>query len=921
MYYFLSILTISLLLSNTGNIHPNLRTTNPNNRTNSVHIVAFMVDFQVDDDPRTTGNGQFLDQTSDEYIRYYNSNVSKCGEFLIDKPPHNKIYFEDQIKAVRNYYSNVSRGNTDIDFHIISESPFTVDYPMTYYSELSDYDNPEEGIVRLFSDGLDKAKQSIEDYLYLEPSLSATEVLFVMFHAGVGEDYGFSNYLDPANYDIRSAYIDETMLSFIPEGSWMQQNSISKGILLPESLNLIYYDTIEDIYGNVGEDGLCDVQIGMTGLFAYLLGYEFGLPEMFNTESGDSGIGVFGLMDVGSFNGRGVIPAPPEGWTRQKMGWDAFLGNPIEFQQTQRYLSNYPLTYSYPIRIDINQSEYYMLETVSNRIFIDYSISDITYADSIGVFEIPDSINSLFGKLVYLDELNDTTPFDPYNPNFGNGVDLISYSNECSLDSRITINPDTGVILCIENYDYGLPGSGMLIWHINENNEDNINNDINNRTIELVEADGAQDIGFPNNAWPLDPSVGWKYDLWFDDNGGYYNANPNQQSIDFNSDTVPSTKDASGASSYIAIENIESEFTINTNFYLIRFDLSIENSLFSEDLLLDPYNQSIEIFGAGEDSNQGSYIVTSQGIFRPTSLDPLDISNEGFVVIEDGILYTCKTDEYYDDEDCKTLDNYIPKGNFYDTDLLPEYFRDINLSNLAIGDIDQDGVDEIIESTNSQINCYNPNQTICDGFPVYGNFHQNILIANILDESHPQIISRADESIYIISNLGQIRHKISSQHLSNLHIVPNWDNKFGLVDGHRVLKFKQDMDLSYWLNPNGNSNNQPDVNPESSHTNVVSSSDKVDIFYNYPNPVSEGVTKFRYFPYEDIDKVEIKVYSSSGFLIESFSSTNIQLDEYNEIEWVIGDIPMGLYLANLVSFSNSKEKDSKTVKVLITSKK
>ena len=916
LYYFLSIFAVSLLLSNTSHISPNLKSFNSNNQTSAVHIVAFMVDFQEDDDPRTTGNGKFLNNVSDLYINYYDSDISKCNEFLIDRPPHNKTYFEDQIKAVRNYYSNVSRNNIDIDFHIISENPFTVDNSMAYYSEFSDYDNPEEGIVRLFSDGLDKAQNSIEEYLGLE-DLSANDVLFVMFHAGVGEDYGFSNYLDPANYDIRSAYIDQGMLSFIPEDSWMEQNNINKGILLPESLNLIYYDTIEDIYGSVGEDALCDVQIGMTGLFTYLLGYEFGLPEMFDIDSGDSGIGVFGLMDVGSFNGRGIIPSPPEGWTRQKMGWDTFLEDGTEF--FQRYLKYGDATStSYPRKININQSEYYLLETVSNRIFLNYSIPDIIYADSIGVFGIPDSINSLFGKLVYLDQLNDKNPYNP-NENIAYETDIISYSNECSLDSRITINPDTGVILCIGNYDYGLPGSGMLIWHINENNEDNINNDINNRTVSLVEADGAQDIGFPNNAWPLDPSVGWKYDLWFDDNGGYYNANPNQQSIDFNSNTVPSTKDANGASSYIAMENFKSE-TLDDMYYM-QFSLYTENNLFSEDLLLDSYNQPIEIFGAGEDGNQGSYIITSQGVFSSTSFDPINISNEGFIIIEDGVFYTCKTDEYYEDEGCKALDGYIPKGNFYDTNLLPEYFRDISLLNLAIGDIDQDGIDEIIESTNSQINCYNPNQTMCDGFPVYGNFHQNILIANILDESYPQIISRTNESIYIISKSGEIRHKISSQHSSNLYIVPNWDNKFGLVDGHRVLKFKQDRALGYWLNPNGNSNNQPDVNPEASHTNIVSSSDKADIFYNYPNPVSEGITKFRYFSNENIDKVEIKIYSTSGFLVESISSTNIQVDEYNEIEWVVGDAPKGLYLANLVSYFDSNQRDSKITKVLITSKK
>jgi M6 family metalloprotease-like protein len=871
-----------------------------------------MVDFQMDNDPRTTGNGQFLNEPSEEYISYYDLDISKCSEFLIDPPPHNRAYFEDQIIAVKNYYSNISRGNTDIEFHIISDNPFSVDQSMVYYSELSDYDNPEEGIVRLFSDGLDKAQNTIEEYLDSE-SLLVNDVLFVMFHAGMGEDYGFSNYLDPANYDIRSAYIDNSMLSFIPEGSWMDQNNINKGILLPESLNLIYYDTIEDIYGNAGEDGLCDVQIGMTGLFTYLLGYEFGLPEMFDTQSGDSGVGVFGLMDVGSFNGRGVMPSPPQGWSRLEMGWEEAVADGTELYQRYSRFN----TSNFPRRVNINQSEYYLLETVSNKIFLDYGIPDILYADSVGIFEIPESISSLFGRLLYIDEMNDEAPYNP-NQSAAYYTDIISEDSECNLDSRITIDPDTGVILCLTNYDYGLPGSGMLIWHINESNQNNINNDINNRTVNLVEADGAQDIGFPNNAWPLDPSVGWKYDLWFDDNGGYYNANPNQQDINFNSYTQPSTNDSNGANSYIAIDEIKSG--IMDDHYSIQFDLSIESDLFSQDLLIEPYSQPIEIFGAGVDNGDG-YIITNQGIFRSNSSNSLDIDNEGFIILQDGDPSSCALDEYFD-ENCKSLDNYIPKGSFYDTDSLPEVFRNIQFYNLAMGDIDQDGVDEILESTDSQINCYNPNGTSCNGFPIFGNYHHNILIANILDKSHPQIISRADESIYIISHTGEIEHRISSEFSSDLYIVPEWSNKFGLVDGNRVLKFKEDKALGYWLNPNGRSNNQPIVNSDALYNELSSlEPGKIDIFYNYPNPVSDGTTRFRYFLGSDIDKIEIKIYSASGFLIKSLSSNQIQSDEYNEIAWIVDDIPLGLYLANLVSFSNSEKKDSKIIKVLIASKK
>ena len=53
-----------------------------------------------------------------------------------------------------------------------------------------------------------------------------------------------------------------------------------------------------------------------------MIGFAIGLPPLWDIESGESRIGVFGLMDQGSNNGRGVIPSPPDPWTRIYAGWE-----------------------------------------------------------------------------------------------------------------------------------------------------------------------------------------------------------------------------------------------------------------------------------------------------------------------------------------------------------------------------------------------------------------------------------------------------------------------------------------------------------------------------------------------------------------------------------------------------------------------
>ena len=79
----------------------------------------------------------------------------------------------------------------------------------------------------------------------------------------------------------------------------------------------------------------------MTGLFSYFLGYRLGFPVMHSTDNIDpvTRIGKFGLMDYGAYNGRGMIPVPPDAWSRsyknlteiQDVTSDVFLDSEISF--------------------------------------------------------------------------------------------------------------------------------------------------------------------------------------------------------------------------------------------------------------------------------------------------------------------------------------------------------------------------------------------------------------------------------------------------------------------------------------------------------------------------------------------------------------------------------------------------------------
>ena len=228
------------------------------NIPDTLRLVGVMAQFPIEnpDNPKTSGDGNFLKLDAEEYNHFYDSTTPRCEGFLVDRPPHNSAYFQKQLEAVKNYYLNVSGDNLTFTTNIISNSNssdgyYTVSDSMEYYAK------GDALLAEFFSEALDSAKSDIEDHLS-----TAENVVFIVFHAGLGQDFSLPG-LDPTIYDLKSAYIDEEMMAGVTP-TVILGDSIQTGILLPETQNMIYYDIVEDIFGNpdYGTDDLCDIQLG-----------------------------------------------------------------------------------------------------------------------------------------------------------------------------------------------------------------------------------------------------------------------------------------------------------------------------------------------------------------------------------------------------------------------------------------------------------------------------------------------------------------------------------------------------------------------------------------------------------------------------------------------------------------------------------
>ncbi|MDP6571001.1 MAG: hypothetical protein QGF57_07165 [Candidatus Marinimicrobia bacterium] len=843
-----------------------------------------MAEFQYEesDNAATSGQGHFLNKPFNEYIFFHDSDELRCNGFLADPPPHNAAYFSDQLQAAGNYYHTVSRGKLPYT-HTIITNP---DSPYGYYQvsmEMEAYAKSDTQLAEFFTEVVGLAKPEIEDYL-LTKNLSADEVVFIVFHAGLGQDFSLPS-MDPTIYDLKSAYIDEDMMTGVIPVT-ISGTMVTTGILLPETQNMTYFDVVEDIFGNPRYNtyDLCDIQMGMTGIFTFLLGYELGLPPMFNTDSGDSRVGYFGLMDHGSNNGRGVIPVSPVPWTRslEETGWTTIEEIHFNDLDTVIRIELSHLT-DKTYKVNIAEDEYFLIENRMHYIEPEIDIDSLRRKHKIYSKTRQDSV-------------------------FGHWFDVVTRKDEIFIrHDLISINPETNVILGFEHYDYGLPGSGILIWHVKEPStflySEGINNDVDNPHVKIMEADGAQDIGRKSYAFFAsdDPTSGTRWDFWYKGNAGYEFANPGTEEVIFDAHSSPSTRSFQGGESYLALEILSDIGTVME----VRIS---KDEIFETEYLSQ---EKITYLGNGfrnADSTAVIFYTLGDSIYKHGSSNEIEAlpelfnSNLEYFSFEDS-LFSGPIDYFYIDTVGVHHNNDHPSMGYFTQIETGEQVEEVNITptdSMSFGDVDGDGLDEILTINEGSLIALNANKTLVNGFPVNGEFNGTPLIVNILEDDTPEIILREHSDIVILSANGERLYQLAAYAPDQpLAFIPYWKGKMALVDGSRILLFEQDLDHSYWLNAKSRASGFP------LSTGVHSMPDNTRRIrkkaYNYPNPITEGNTTFRFYAgSESVTEVVVKIFDAAGYLVkEDLMTQAVTPFEFNEIIWDNIQLPPGLYLAEV----------------------
>jgi hypothetical protein len=467
----------------------------------SINVLAVMVQFQPDNDTRTTGDGRFV--------------VSAPTDAIVDAPPHNARYFRDHLTFLSNYYRKSSKGKVLL-FPTLIDSVITLPNPMASYSP------PKNGSNAAVGDLVSDTWRRV-DSLGLVPDFSRYGT-FVVFHAGAGRDVDLVATLgyDPTPSDIPSLYIGLNALrSFYgPSYEGIPVNGgafhIQHTIVVPETENR----SIPTVTGSTL------LELGINGLLCASVGSYLGLPDLFDTKTGSSGIGRFGLMDGQSiFSFAGVFPPEPSAWEKYWLGWI----EPLTVPPGEHVLSLPAVSLADSIyRVPISAGEYFLVENRSRDPLRNGQAVTSVYN---GVERV-----QRFGR--------DTTGFNAFD-----------------------ISALSGVITDVEDLDWSLPGGiaangtmldgGILIWHVDESvirqnlATNTVNADPLRRGIDLEEADGSQDIGqqYGFLAAGSGSEEGTALDFWYLGNGSPVYKN------EFSPTSYPRSASYSGANSHVTIRS------------------------------------------------------------------------------------------------------------------------------------------------------------------------------------------------------------------------------------------------------------------------------------------------------------------------------------------------------------------------------
>lgn len=530
-----------------------------NAQIDTVKVLAIRVEFQPDDDLNTTGNGRFgiwdgidsVHSVNDKKERKWYSD----GTYKYDLLEHDSLFVAEKLEYLANYYKKISNDKLSIEYEVFppgksAKSAYKLPLKMALYSpgnKKSDetYTSFNERVTRRLmefvgdavhysSEGVtvkDTVKSPFEKIVTLEDGTlwevdaqgnPSRKVVVLIVHAGASNlTDGYKN--SPS--DLTDNFINETKIRHFYKYSDIFGDKA-------DTLNGRYgfkFTGYKDSPYIVSElmmisetSNQDSINYGTHGILVNQFARQIGIPDLFATNTGATGIGQMGIMDFeGYSSGNGFIPPYPSAWTRLYMGWDSpevvLPGNSMDLKAVGTSTENTMAI------VPINSHEYWLVENRQRNLTNDASLFTYDTLDGIEYIDADSAIN--FAKVV---------------------------------DS---VTPGSKTIMSTQSQDIGIFGSGIAVWHIDESIIKNrieynfINSDSSYRAVSLEEADGIFDIGMPFQGFSgVSRDNGGAEDLFPHTNNYHKSSAPSDTRKSMSPVTSPGTQSNDGGNSYLTLD-------------------------------------------------------------------------------------------------------------------------------------------------------------------------------------------------------------------------------------------------------------------------------------------------------------------------------------------------------------------------------
>lgn len=261
-------------------------------------------------------------------------NTSKFGstQTLYSRIANEANYGENNFKgSISDYFKAQSGGQFLLDFDVAG--PVTLPYGYSYYGQ-NDDDGYDKRPTKMVKEACQAVDGSVDFSKYDWDGDGEVEEVFVVY-AGNGEH-------DTTNQ---------------PSLIWPHMDNLANygEELTLDGVTINTYACASELNGDKTLSGI--------GTFCHEFSHCMGFPDMYDTASDGNnfGMGSWDLMDYGSYNGDGYVPAGYSGYEKMVCGWTTpiELDKPMTVNGMERLAD---MGQTYIIYNKGNRNEYYILE-------------------------------------------------------------------------------------------------------------------------------------------------------------------------------------------------------------------------------------------------------------------------------------------------------------------------------------------------------------------------------------------------------------------------------------------------------------------------------------------------------------------------------------------------------------------------------